>query len=99
MKEIDLFCVLKVTEDFGTAPHPDPLIRGTDPRIRILIRKRIRTKISRIRNIASSIIPFSFPSIPSPFPDASSSSPFSSYLFPTLYTFSNVSTGGGKGII
>jgi hypothetical protein len=29
-------------------PHPDPLVRGTDPRIRI----RIRTKMSRIRNNA-----------------------------------------------
>jgi hypothetical protein len=27
-------------------PHPDPLLRGTDPRIRIRI--RIRTKMSRI---------------------------------------------------
>jgi hypothetical protein len=40
------FCVLKVTEDFDTDshPHPDPLVRGTDPRI------RIHTKMSRIRN-------------------------------------------------
>ncbi len=29
-------------------PDPDPLVRGTDPRIRI----RIRTKMSRIRNTA-----------------------------------------------
>jgi hypothetical protein len=30
-----IFCSLKVTEDFGTDPHPhlDPLVRGTDPRI------------------------------------------------------------------
>ena len=34
-------CFLKVTEDFGTDPdshpdpHSDPLVRGTDPRIRI----------------------------------------------------------------
>jgi hypothetical protein len=38
------FCILKVSEDFGT----DPFVRGTDPRIQILI--RIRTKMSRIRN-------------------------------------------------
>ncbi len=31
-------------------PHPDPLVKGTDPRIRIRI--RIRIKISRIRNTA-----------------------------------------------
>ncbi len=32
MKKID-FCILKVTEDFGTFPdsHLDPLVRGTDP--------------------------------------------------------------------
>jgi hypothetical protein len=28
-------------------PHPDPFVRGTDPRIRIRI--RIRTNMSRIR--------------------------------------------------
>ncbi len=37
-KENKYFCILIVTEDFGT--DPDPLISGTDPRI------RIRTKIS-----------------------------------------------------
>jgi hypothetical protein len=36
------FCILKVTDDFGTDPHPDPFVRGTDSRIRIGI--RIRTK-------------------------------------------------------
>jgi hypothetical protein len=32
MKKIN-FCILKVTEDFGTDPnlHMDPLVRGTDP--------------------------------------------------------------------
>jgi hypothetical protein len=39
------FCILKVTEDFGTDPHPDLLVRGTDPRI------RIGTKMLRIWNI------------------------------------------------
>ncbi len=31
--------ILKVNEDFGTDPHPhpDPLVRGTDPRNQILI--------------------------------------------------------------
>jgi hypothetical protein len=31
------FCILKVTDNFGTDPHPhpDPLVEGTDPRIRI----------------------------------------------------------------
>jgi hypothetical protein len=47
-----IFCIMKVTEDLSTDPHldphPDPLIRDTDPRIRI----RIRTKMSRIRNTA-----------------------------------------------
>ncbi len=33
-------------------PHPDPLVKGTDPRIRI--RTRIRTKMSRISNTAYS---------------------------------------------
>ncbi len=53
MKKKRLFCILKVTEDFGTDPdpHPDPLIRGTDPRIRI----QIRTKMSRIRNTEKNI--------------------------------------------
>jgi hypothetical protein len=37
-----LLCILKVTEE---SSHPDPLVRGTDPRI------RIRTKMSpRIPN-------------------------------------------------
>jgi hypothetical protein len=31
-------------------PHPDPLVRGSDPRIRI----QIRTKMSRIRNTVES---------------------------------------------
>jgi hypothetical protein len=44
-KENQIFCTLKVTEDFGTDPHPDPLVRGTDPGIRIRI--RIRIKMSR----------------------------------------------------
>jgi hypothetical protein len=35
MEEIDFVCILKVTGDFGTDPHPDPLVGGTDPRIRI----------------------------------------------------------------
>jgi hypothetical protein len=39
-----LFFILKVNEDFGVDPHPDPLVRGTDMSI------RIRTKMSRIRN-------------------------------------------------
>jgi hypothetical protein len=43
MKKL-IFFHHKVTEDFGKDPHPDPLVRGTDPRI------RIRTKMSRIRN-------------------------------------------------
>jgi hypothetical protein len=38
-----IFYTSQVTEDFNT--DPDPLVRGTDPRIRI----RIRTKMSRIR--------------------------------------------------
>jgi hypothetical protein len=43
---MDFFCILKYTEDLGTDPHPDPLVRGADPRI------RIRTKMSQIRNTA-----------------------------------------------
>jgi hypothetical protein len=41
----------KITEYFVTDPDPhlDPLVRSTDPRIRIRI--RTGTKISRIRNI------------------------------------------------
>jgi hypothetical protein len=48
MKKI-FFCILK---DFGTYPdpHPDPLVRVTDPRIRIRIWIHIKT--SRIRNTA-----------------------------------------------
>jgi hypothetical protein len=38
--KILFFCILKVTEDFVT--DPDPLVRGTDPKI------RIRTKMSWI---------------------------------------------------
>ncbi len=41
-----ILCILKVTEDFGT--DPDPLVRGTDPRIQIRI--RILTKMSGIQN-------------------------------------------------
>jgi hypothetical protein len=41
----------KVADDFGTVPHPDPYVRGTDLRIRIRI--RIRTKMSWHRNTAS----------------------------------------------
>ncbi len=48
MEKIDVICILKVTEDFGTDPYPDPLVRGTDPRIRIRI--QIHTKMSRIGN-------------------------------------------------
>ncbi len=51
-----IFCSLKVTEDFGTDPHPhlDPLVRGTDPRIGIRTNmSRIRTNMSRIRSTAS----------------------------------------------
>ncbi len=45
-----IFCILKVTDEFGTDPHPDPqpdphpLDRYTDPRT------RSRTKMWRIRN-------------------------------------------------
>jgi hypothetical protein len=46
-----IFCILKVTEDFGTDPHPDPFFSGMDPRICILN----CTKMSRIRNNASLI--------------------------------------------
>jgi hypothetical protein len=51
-----IFCILKVTEDFGTDPdpHQDPLARGTDPWIRIRI--RICTKMSRIRNTAKTVL-------------------------------------------
>ena len=44
----NFFCILKVPDDFGTDPDPDPnpLVGGTDPGI------RIRTKMSRIRNNA-----------------------------------------------
>jgi hypothetical protein len=38
------FCILKVTEDFDTDPHPYPLVIGTDPRI------RISTKMLRFHN-------------------------------------------------
>jgi hypothetical protein len=34
-------------------PHPDPLVRGTDPRIRIHI--RIRTQVSRIANTGQNV--------------------------------------------
>jgi hypothetical protein len=60
----EIFCIPKVTEDFGTDPHPhpDPFVRSTDPRIRIDI--WIRTKMSRIRNTAvcevCGIVEFSF---------------------------------------
>jgi hypothetical protein len=52
------FFIVEVTEDFVTDPHPhpdshlDPLLRGTDPRIRI----RIRTKMSRIWNTGLTIL-------------------------------------------
>ncbi len=44
--------IVKFFEDFGTNPHPDPdpLVRGTDTRI------RIRTKMSRIRNTALMVL-------------------------------------------
>jgi hypothetical protein len=44
----NFFCILKVTDDFCTNPHPDPLVRGTIARIRIRI--RIRITMSLIRN-------------------------------------------------
>jgi hypothetical protein len=46
MRKKNIFCILKITEDFRTDPHanPDPLVSGTVPRI------RIRTKMSWIRN-------------------------------------------------
>ncbi len=47
MKKMNI-CILKATEDFGTDPHLDPLIKGTYPRNRIHI--QIRGKMSRIRN-------------------------------------------------
>jgi hypothetical protein len=58
MKKKKIFFILKVTEDFGTDPdpHPDPLVRGTDPRIRI----RIRAKMSRIRITEKNIGSFNF---------------------------------------
>ncbi len=43
-------CVLQIVQDMelvvNCVPDPVPLVRGTDPRIRI----RIRTKMSRIQN-------------------------------------------------
>jgi len=41
------FCILKVTEDFDTDPHPypDPWVRGTD-----LGSGSVPTKMSRIRD-------------------------------------------------
>ncbi len=42
---------VQVAKDFDTDPHPDLLVGGTDPRIRI----RIRTKMARIRNTATDI--------------------------------------------
>jgi hypothetical protein len=47
MKKINFFCFLKVTEGIGSgirfgSADSDPLVRGTDPQIRIL------TKMSRI---------------------------------------------------
>jgi hypothetical protein len=59
-EELDFFDILNVPEDFGPDlhphldryphpdSHPDPLVRGTDPRIRI--RVRIRIKMSQILN-------------------------------------------------
>ncbi len=37
---MEFFCILKVTEDFGTDPHP----------------VRIRTKMSRIRNTGENLL-------------------------------------------
>jgi hypothetical protein len=52
MKKL-FFFILNVTEDFGADlhahPDADPLVRGTDPRI------RIQTKISRIRNTEANL--------------------------------------------
>ncbi len=48
-----IFCILKVTEDFSTDPHPHSLVRGTYPRIRIC--NRIRNKMSRIQNTVNII--------------------------------------------
>ncbi len=47
-KKTNFFRILKVTEEpeFDPDPESDPLVRGTDPEIRI----RIRTKMSRIPN-------------------------------------------------
>ncbi len=45
-----IFCILKVTENFGTDLHPDPLVRATDPRIRTW------TKMSMIRNTADLLV-------------------------------------------
>jgi hypothetical protein len=52
-EKIDFVGILKATEDFGMDqhPHPDPLVRGTDPRIRIRI--RIRTKMLQFRTLLS----------------------------------------------
>ena len=43
-----IFCILKVTEDFGedtlvrgTDLDPDPSVRGTEPRIRICIKRSL----------------------------------------------------------
>jgi hypothetical protein len=41
---------IRVENQSSGVPDPDPLVKGTDPRIRISI--RIRTKMSRIRNTA-----------------------------------------------
>ncbi len=45
MKKI-FFGILKVTEDFGMNPPPDPLVKTE---------VRIRTKISRIRTLLKSV--------------------------------------------
>jgi hypothetical protein len=47
--------VPKVTDERKEQdPEPDPLVKGTDPRIRI----RIRTKMSRIQNIGGNRVDF-----------------------------------------
>ncbi len=51
-REKNIFCCLKVNDEiagYGPDPEQDPLVKGTDPRIQIRI--RIRTKMSRIRNM------------------------------------------------
>ncbi len=55
MKKLILVAILKVTEENSNKePNPelDPLVRGTDPRI------RIRTKMSQIRNTGDKRVEF-----------------------------------------